>query len=180
MEATQERTYTTQDKSTWGPGPWQDEPDKVQWVDEDTGLDCLAVRNNFGAWCGYVGVTEPHPWFGKSYHECLINCDEDVCWEHTPAGRVDVHGGLTFSDYCQERTRKDRGICYVPLDGNPKRIYWFGFDCSHYGDLDPAPKITAFPGGVYRTLLYVKNECRSLADRLADVQRWHESGADNA
>lgn len=33
-----ERSYTTIDKADWGEGPWQTEPDKIQWVDEATGL----------------------------------------------------------------------------------------------------------------------------------------------
>lgn len=41
----------------WGPGPWDGEPDKMQWTDPATGLDCLIVRNTLGALCGYVGVT---------------------------------------------------------------------------------------------------------------------------
>ena len=40
--------YRTVDKTTWGAGPWQDEPDKKQWRDE-TGFPCLIVRNNGGA-----------------------------------------------------------------------------------------------------------------------------------
>jgi len=40
------------DKSTWGPGPWQEEPDKVQWQDPQTGSVCLAVRGPMGGWCG--------------------------------------------------------------------------------------------------------------------------------
>lgn len=58
------------DRSTWGRGLWDHEPDKVQWVDEETGYDCLMVRNNFGAWCGYVGVPAEHPWFGVEYSKC--------------------------------------------------------------------------------------------------------------
>jgi hypothetical protein len=38
-------SWTTIDKSSWGNGPWQTEPDKAQWQDEETGLPCLAVRN---------------------------------------------------------------------------------------------------------------------------------------
>lgn len=59
--------YTTIDKSTWGPGPWQEEPDKIQYVDEATGLPCLIVRNGptIGALCGYVGVLPGHPLHGK-------------------------------------------------------------------------------------------------------------------
>lgn len=45
-------SYTTKDKSTWGDGPWQHEPDKMQYEDPDTGLPCLIVRNAVGALCG--------------------------------------------------------------------------------------------------------------------------------
>lgn len=55
-------------------GPWQDEPDKAQWVDEATNLDCLMVRNPMGALCGYVGVPREHPWYGKGYSECTEGC----------------------------------------------------------------------------------------------------------
>ena len=30
------QSWTTVDKSTWADGPWQSEPDKLQWVDEPT------------------------------------------------------------------------------------------------------------------------------------------------
>ncbi len=36
--------YRTVDKTGWGEGPWQSEPDKRQWQDEATGLPCLIVR----------------------------------------------------------------------------------------------------------------------------------------
>jgi hypothetical protein len=53
MTTTTEREYRTIDKSAWGPGPWTDEPDKVQWTDTATGLPCLAKRNPRGGhWCG--------------------------------------------------------------------------------------------------------------------------------
>ncbi len=56
--------YKFVNKSTWGDGPWQNEPDKVQWTDQDTRLPCLAVRNGrIGNWCGYVGVSNDHPFF---------------------------------------------------------------------------------------------------------------------
>jgi hypothetical protein len=83
--------YRTMDKSTWGPGPWQEEPDKVQWQDEASGLPCLIVRNSFGNWCGYVGVAPGHPWHGKDYNGLHLTPDD-----YGP----DVHGGLTFADNC--------------------------------------------------------------------------------
>jgi hypothetical protein len=33
------------DKSTWGEGPWNNEPDKAQWQDEATKLPCGAPQS---------------------------------------------------------------------------------------------------------------------------------------
>lgn len=57
-------------KDTWGRGPWDQEPDKVQWLDEATDLDALAVRNAGGGLCGYVGVPPGHPWWEFGYGAC--------------------------------------------------------------------------------------------------------------
>src|SRR5574337_715773 len=81
------REWQSMNKSTWGSGAWQDESDKVQWVDEATGLDCLMVRSLGGHWCGYVGVAEGHPWFGLGYSGCLEHCGESWCG-HSPASRI--------------------------------------------------------------------------------------------
>jgi hypothetical protein len=56
------REYRFIDKSEWDRGPWDNEPDKVQWQDAATGLPCIARRSEaMGSWCGYVGVAEGHP-----------------------------------------------------------------------------------------------------------------------
>lgn len=86
------RTWANRDKSEWGDGPWLAEPDKAQWIDEDTGLDCMVLRNHLGVWCGYVGVPTSHPLHGEHYNDA-------------PESFV-VHGGLTFSDSCQEPTEE--------------------------------------------------------------------------
>jgi hypothetical protein len=39
--------YLFLDKSEWGAGPWQIEPDKVQWQDNETGLPCLVRSFTF-------------------------------------------------------------------------------------------------------------------------------------
>lgn len=103
--------YKTLDKSKWGPGPWHTEPDKVQWKDGKTGLPCLIVRNHGGAWCGYVGVSEGHPLYGIEYGQCPLGdkCaeykpDEHSWCDHRPESRFEIHGGLTFSDFCGEHT----------------------------------------------------------------------------
>jgi hypothetical protein len=161
------KTYVTTDKSGWGQGPWEDEPDKAQWVDEATGYDCLIVRNPLGALCGYVGVPPGHACYGVPYDD--IRCqgpDDDY---------IDVHGGLTYSDFCDENADEAKGICHVPLAGRPAKVWWLGFDCAHSMDIAPSmeardrergwPPIR-FGGGSYRTIEYVQHECASVARQL--------------
>jgi hypothetical protein len=168
--------WTTIDKSDWDPGPWQDEPDKIHWVDPATDLDCLMVRGPVGAWCGYVAVTEDHPWFNVGYSSCTIDCDDDYCYKHAPEGQIEVHGGLTYSNFCQETNDPAEGICHVPLPGRPDRVWWFGFDCAHAGDLGPQTEkffrergISGMLGNVYRDRQYVEQEVLNLARQLAAV-----------
>lgn len=147
-------------------GPWSDEPDKAQWIDEATDLDCLAVRNWRGAWCGYVGVPPGHPLHGVGYDHAEQRGDS-----------FDVHGGLTFSDFCQEGAEDGPGICHVPQPGRPAKVWWLGFDCAHYMDLTPHDAADSeliglhigLREGTYRTLDYVRAEVASLARQLAEV-----------
>lgn len=149
------RTWLTIDKTAWRDGPWQHEPDKEQWVDADTGLPCLLVRNTGGALCGYVGVPERHPWF-------------EVDYEHVDA---EVHGGLTYSSFCQAG---DDGhtICHVVEPGEPDRVWWVGFDCAHAGDRCPAYeryRRVGTDGDVYRDRSYVQAECAALAKQAREA-----------
>jgi len=162
------REWSTADKSDWGNGPWQSEPDKRQWTDAATELPCLIVRGPSGALCGYVGVPDTHPLHGKSYHDA----------------NLESHGGLTFSDPCsphddetiQQYRRKlpmheaqaktyphgdsaawlkefkpllddpqkfaehiqASRVCHIPEPGEPDNVWWFGFDCAHAFDFCPA------------------------------------------
>lgn len=34
------------DREGWDQGPWDSEPDKIQFVDKETSLPCLIRRNN--------------------------------------------------------------------------------------------------------------------------------------
>jgi hypothetical protein len=168
--------WRTIDKSTWGPGEWQDEPDKRQWQDEATGLPCLAVRHKrSGHWCGYVGVSDSHPWHGVPYNGCTQQppCGEPYC-DHEPS--VEVHGGLTYSDRCQATDDESVHICHLPEPGEPADVWWFGFDCHHAWDAAPGyaaryrddPLLGARdPSESYRTLEYVTGQCVALARQLA-------------
>lgn len=138
------------DKSQFGDGPWQTEPDRVEW--RYLGLPCLIVRNEMGALCGYVGVPPEHPWHGKDYNDI--------------DGAVDVHGGLTYANKCN-----DAAICHVPKDGEPDDVWWLGFDCAHSGDGVPGRPglIGAYMniGTRYRDVTYVRAEVEKLAVQVA-------------
>ena len=162
------------DKSKWPRGEWDNEPDKIQWVDLATGLPCLLVRRGpprdnpddcLGHLCGYVGVPEGHPYFQVA--------EDDV--------DVSVHGGLTYAAFCQEEDR-DHGICHIAEPGEPDRVWWLGFDCAHFNDL--VPGIQRFLKGegetrndyqIYRTVAFVQAECAELARQLKEAARAHQS-----
>lgn len=138
------------DRSEWGPGPWDGEPDRVEW--RSRGFACLARRTRMGAWCGYVAMPPGHPWHGKEYGE----------------PDVDVHGGLTYANKCSG------DICHVPAPGEPADVWWLGFDCSHSNDLSPSmsahwrkhhPELSTDAYDVYRDLAYVKAEVEKLAEQ---------------
>ena len=94
----QSKDIRTIDKSDWGSGVWQDEPDEMQWEDTETGFPCLIHRTEMGHLCGYVGVAKVHPLFEVKYGDA-------------PNALHDVHGGLTFSGTFSEH----------------KEVWWFWF-----------------------------------------------------
>lgn len=150
--------YTTIDREKlgWAPGPWDGEPDKVQWQDEETGLPCLAVRHpSSGHWCGYVGVAETHPLY-------QVDCSMG---EHC----FDVHGGITFGDMCSPGEDESKGVCHLPDEGEPDHVWWHGFDCHHSGDSSPGYDLH-WDGTCYRPLSYIKSECKSLAQQLKSLE----------
>ena len=164
------RTWTFEERRPPGDGPWVAEPDKAQWLDEETGLDCLIVRNRHGALCGYVGLPPVHPLHGKSYDEVHDVTD------------IQVHGSLTFAGLCQEGAEDGPGICHVPEPGRPAEVWWLGFDCGHSFDLSPGlvaiiaesraqmREFVGLPGETYRTFEYVRGEVTSLARQLAQPE----------
>ena len=136
------------DRSDWGSGPWDNEPDKLVWVDKETGLDCLIVRNTMGALCGYVGVPKGHKRFRTHYDS---NYD------------LDCHGGLTYSDECQH------DICHLSDEG--EHLWWLGFDCAHSGDYVPINAVLGmgFRAHSYKNMAYVTQEVQKLARQIHET-----------
>ncbi len=154
------KEYRTVDKSLWNRGPWDSEPDKVQFTDEETSLPCLIVRGPSGALCGYVGVPEWHPFFGV----------DDGAVERKDGKYIDVHGGLTFSGFCAESSDEARHICHKPSPGEPDHVWWLGFDCSHLGDIIPVDRSSFMQDehSVYRNMWYVRSQVKILARQIKD------------
>ena len=159
------KQWTTMDKAAWGDGPWQSEPDKLQWEDPDTGLPCLIKRNHGGALCGYVGIPEGHPWYRMDYDDTPLH----------------PHGGLTYASHCQDGP-EEATICHIPAPGEPDNVWWVGFDCAHVGDLSPSSESIlrsvgfshhpGWPTETYRSLAYVQAECREMAEEIQEAGSW--------
>ena len=174
------------DKSTYLPGPWHNEPDKVVWKDPKTNLDCMIRRNSIGVWCGYVGVPEEHPAYAKPYSEYeSFSTLESNCPIQNRINDIEVHGGLTFSGPCSE-DEKETGICHK----SDKEVYWFGFDCGHVDDYMPGMGADVLASDdisvqtrhllesmrnrkyfeTYRDMDYAKAEVLSLAKQLSEIR----------
>lgn len=145
------------DKASWGPGPWIDEPDRVEF--EHDGFPCIILRVESGSLCGYVAVPPGHPWHGVDYSR----------WEK---GREDVpepdcHGGVTYARKCIGQ------VCHMPKPGEPDDVWWLGFDHAHLYDISPAYAASPVFGGPawidpmasYKTIQYVRRQCESLAEQ---------------
>lgn len=67
------------DRRSWGAGPWQEEPDQLEFT-TSSGILGYIWRGPLGALCGYARLPTGHPWI-------------DLGYDDIPA---EVHGGLTF------------------------------------------------------------------------------------
>jgi len=129
--------------AAWGPGPWDDEPDRLEWV--HAGLPCVIRRNRtMGVLLGYVGIPTGH-----RVASMMLGASEDLR----------VHDGVTFHQH---------GSVELELDPD---LYWVGFDCGHAGDLSPLLGLSRSGYGVYRDITYVRSETEHLADQLAALDR---------
>lgn len=150
-------------EKAWGSGPWVDEPDYLEF--DYLGYICRIKRMSViegyvprlfgGHLCGYVALNKDHPYFGLSYNDMDIYC----------------HGGLTY----REKENDDK--------------FWIGFDCAHSSDVVPSmtqlkyemrrnwkidyPELEEYKylmEDQYRTIDFVKDECKRIVDQLLEKQ----------
>lgn len=162
-------------------GPSLDEADKVAWRDPATGYECIMMRDRDGGFLsGYVGVPADHPFYGSDFEALTSDLG------------IEVHGGLNYSQICEDGPTPERHIIYesrrichvavgaVPLrHGSDYRVsdhaWWFGFSCDHIYDvipMKPAQRgrfLSAETGAVYRDDAYVCNEIQNLAAQLKAI-----------
>ncbi len=129
---------------------WMDEPNREEF--EHAGYKCLILRHTeLLHLCGYVAVPKGHPCYGKD-HERLPYRD---------LLEVSVHGGLTFSGEGDGEHR-------------PAGVWWFGFDCAHWGDLVPQiiELLDREPNEfeAYKNFQYVRQETKGLAGQIAKLE----------
>lgn len=135
-------TFDKVDRTKFGSGPWDDEPDLIEWIDPATSRQCRIERPPLGHLCGYVAVAKDHSWF--EVDDCRV--------EPHP----EVHGGLTYSDH---------------KDGDSS-LWWLGFDCAHLGDLVPASRVFhELRGETYKDIAFVTGECERLARQINEAAK---------
>ena len=144
-------------KSDTPPGVWMDEPSKIAWQDEATGLDCIIRREWSDCLGGYVGMDERHPLFGYG------------CRALNNAFDIQVHGGLTYSRACDEAGPEDRRVCHIGEPGQShSEMWWVGFECDH--SYDRRPRLPSdHPTeihGAYRDINYVYRQTTQLAAQI--------------
>lgn len=135
-----------------GDGPWSYEADKVAWVDEETGLGCIILRQKKGTLSGYVGVGTDHPLFGFESSAVPVGVSNTV------------HGAITYGKVCEVNrfAQQEHGeprterytVCHVRMtrtvrdyrtvqitkdEFEHEDLWWLGFDTDHLGDLVPKP-----------------------------------------
>ena len=113
------------------------------WI-TTAGFRAVVIMQDIGFRCGYVGIPRGHALHGVGYYDV----------EAADGEYLDVHGGLTFANGLPDYPTASDGL------------WWFGYDCGHYGDgVEPGSPMGVMKGPV-RSLDYCEHQCESLATQL--------------
>jgi hypothetical protein len=149
---------------------WENEPNEE--VFEHMGFKCSLHRGPLKAWCGYVGVPNGHPLYGKDYHEHI----PALAALHAEAmnGGIGKRGIITLFCATPDKATMDisfdvhGGVTFAGKHKGGADLWHIGFDCSHAGDLTPG--VSNFGDGEYRDISYVRDETKRLAEQIAMVK----------
>lgn len=180
---TADQIWHNPDRKPPGDGPWNDEADKVAWVDTETGFGCIMLRQENGTLSGYVGVGLDHPLFGFTADAVPVDISNTV------------HGGVTYGKECEvnrfkvEEYGKPRTerytVChstYTKVVRNYRTVqstedgfehqdlWWLGFDTNHIGDFVPRGyNRNSRKSDVYRDQTFVYGHVTAFAKRLKEI-----------
>ena len=137
----------------FGDGPWMNEPDFEEF--KHKGLNCMIIRNDCGAWCGYVLLPDNHPWKPLDYDD--IN--------------VDIHGGITFKG-SRRGFQEESWIgfdCSHSMDLIPSCEKFLLESRKRLKKIFPdAHKVLKNP--TYKDINFVKEETKRLADQVKSAK----------
>ena len=163
---------------------------------EYIGYRCVTTFTDMGFRCGYVGISEGHPLYGKhNDSQIMVTMKEFLDDEEMnkignrgvwtllglPSDEEDrvrlgsyfmVHGGITYASGGKDS--------HHPIDSD---LWWLGFDCGHYRDCPDYDLLEKTWGDTeivkyrlqdrwlyedseVRDLEYVQEECKNLADQI--------------
>jgi hypothetical protein len=137
-------------------GEWIDEPDYMEWEYGDGEIKCIAKRNDFGAWCGYIEISKDHPWAN-------LEGTDFPC---------EVHGGITFHSNTGINTVRIGFDCSHSTDISPTceitlRQVRESLKVKHPWIPDTC---TVFPVS-YKNVGFIIHECNSLAKQALEATR---------
>uniref|UniRef100_A0A6H1ZS46 Uncharacterized protein n=1 Tax=viral metagenome TaxID=1070528 RepID=A0A6H1ZS46_9ZZZZ len=127
--------------------PSQNELDTGLVILDDGYVLFLRRNGELGHLCGYVGVPKNHPLYERDYGE-----DSAAYYD------IDIHGGVTFTNYWDE---------LIPAI---LHRWYIGFDCAHLGDMSPRVSWRTLHVGTYRDYTYVSREIISLYLQLKAME----------
>jgi hypothetical protein len=123
-------------------------------------LPCLAIRDmSMGIWKGFVGIEEPHPFYGKTIEELLKIPDAMEIF-------FSVYGGLNGAGRLPAKYKEFA-----------KNYWWIGHETSHGGDLMPLLKLEGadpdmaklLSNQTYKDLRFIRRETNKLASSLSKI-----------
>jgi hypothetical protein len=142
-------TQNRANRSRWGPGPWQDEPDYDHLV--VAGLPCQLHRNSFSSWTGQVGLSKGH----KLYE---VWSGEEI------ARQVQVQGKVQMAFWLG-------GHEYTPPANGHSGTWWVHVDFTMFGQApaDYGPNLPKLRSWQYWSFKDAQTEIGRLAEQLANL-----------
>lgn len=142
------------DRSSWGSGPWDNEPDFH--VVRYRGYKIVLSRSNLGNWRAYIGVPLKSKWARKEYYD-----------------QINVVGGVTWSETELPWGESEEGMFYIGFDYAHSNDFIPGLPLvnSRFNELrekflDLYPLFVPFDKRDYKTMKYVIQEMKRVVKKI--------------